>query len=933
MKKIISILIALTMLVSMIPTVFAEGETETTTEVSYIEEYCFTHAGTSSAYFAMGSKPDNKDVVERQIGDKTYYLDANYHTSYGDRKWRWLDVNDETIMKAVDYEGRIFRLFKDSTQDFLQLNLGWDSLASGAYNGTHPTLGLALVFEAPEKTGFYIPKVRNAPSSAYTPEKFYVGKLFDENNELEDYTTLANEVSYSKSSTVFTLKKAIYTSSVDEIVIAMTGPSKEYRFEDVTLTEILNPVLAFSKASYTFNIDDGNTANDTASAAVTVTGKTLLSGETVATDVSMPMSNDFITYKSLDEKVAKVSADGTITAVGKGNTKIYAETKDGAYKTPEVTVTVTGSFVGKQYILNREELGSTTNIYLSEVKDFGEHGWKYFDIADIIEENKQTNVAQVKQAADSIIFYLKNKSVESPLAYALSLEAPAKAGFYLPEFNTYVNYSAGNTIDWYMSTLVEERESVEDYIVASEKILTTDKLKYSAPIQVSDFAIYAEPGDEIISTMSAINSDYKFTNIYLAEILAPELAIFLKNTSFDISDSDALNDIATVSAMVSGTTQEKNINRVITDMPVSNSFITYKSSNDAVAKVDASGTITAIGAGEAKIWAESKDGLVKSNEVTITVTAPAAPEDDEELSNAFEVTEAPAIGYVESTVTGITEDETIEAEKNSNGTFTLTAPETKDDAKFLYWAKGMSANKKIVSFSNKLENYMPEENGKNYLIAVYEGDVSETAEYYNANGQRIATGTEPALPSMAGYGKATGWKKYGATNIYVAEYAGKTQPDNVTVTVDGNERTVPYGTKITCTADSTKENFKCWTKSDINGKTEIVSASEVYSFNAWENCTVTAVYEEHTYTGSKLKIILDTFTAGNVTAVMAEFIGLSDAVEKGIMYNGTKIAMTTPGNQFTVTAEDGGTFTGYAVVKNATDGYTLITDGSVTVSK
>ena len=44
-----------------------------------------------------------------------------------------------------------------------------------------------------------------------------------------------------------------------------------------------------------------------------------------------------------------------------------------------------------------------------------------------------------------------------------------------------------------------------------------------------------------------------------------------------------------------------------------------------VAKVSATGKITAVGGGTAKIYAQSPDGLVKSNEITVTVTAPSAP--------------------------------------------------------------------------------------------------------------------------------------------------------------------------------------------------------------------------------------------------------------------------------------------------------------------
>jgi hypothetical protein len=49
------------------------------------------------------------------------------------------------------------------------------------------------------------------------------------------------------------------------------------------------------------------------------------------------------------------------------------------------------------------------------------------------------------------------------------------------------------------------------------------------------------------------------------------------------------------------------------------------------------------------------------------------------------------------------------------------------------------------------------------------------------------------------------------------------------------------------------------------------------------------------------------------------------------MIGTNKIAMTRPGNQFTVTGEPGDTFKGYAIVKNGTT-YNLIVDGEVTLT-
>ena len=72
------------------------------------------------------------------------------------------------------------------------------------------------------------------------------------------------------------------------------------------------------------------------------------------------------------------------------------------------------------------------------------------------------------------------------------------------------------------------------------------------------------------------------------------------------------------------------------------------------------------------------------------------------------------------------------------------------------------------------------------------------------------------------------------------------------------------------------------------------------------------------------KIIISSVAAGNESAIMAEFIGFGDALEKGVMIGNRKIAMTTTDNQFTVVTDD--EVTGYAIVGNATDGYEQITD-------
>ena len=304
----------------------------------------------------------------------------------------------------------------------------------------------------------------------------------------------------------------------------------------------------------------------------------------------------------------------------------------------------------------------------------------------------------------------------------------------------------------------------------------------------------------------------------------------------------------------------------------------------------------------------------------------------------------------------VIENNTSESDDDGDGIYTISTEKTVGDYSFLYWAKGLSADKKNKVVSDALSfDYKPTE-GNNWLIAVYAMEDSETAsaEFYDANRQLLystdsgtvtvtdSTITIPALPSHPGLGQATHWElagdeetEYGVGENTTAEFSGTmifvAQYDNgvETVTVNGTE--YDYGTPVTCTANTPEgKTFKGWIK-NVNGKNELVSTSSVYKFLAWEDCRVEPIYSDDAESfGSAMKIVLDDFAVGNGTAIMAEFIGIENVVEKGIMFGTTKIAMTGDGNQFTITADEAGTYTGYAIVEdNGT--YTEITDGEVVI--
>ena len=326
------------------------------------------------------------------------------------------------------------------------------------------------------------------------------------------------------------------------------------------------------------------------------------------------------------------------------------------------------------------------------------------------------------------------------------------------------------------------------------------------------------------------------------------------------------------------------------------------------------------------------------SEISLTPVA-----EDADYSAAFDAVEKDYITSGSATVNAYTyadgqEELSLGNTVSLGGSFTATAPD-KEGYDFLYWAKGLGDKKQVISYSKNL-SYKPNE-GANYVIAVYvkEGDEETRAEFYNANGSLIATvgadGKAPAYPSMAGFGKASGWQLYGTDETYgydeeIADMAGsgklilvaKYDETPATVIVNGEKYT--YGETVTMPAIDSSRIFKGWKRND-----ELVSVDPDYTFKAWENATVEAVYADAApaFSGKFMKIVIDSFNAGDETAVMAEFIGLEGAIEKGIKVGSKKIAMKGDGKQFSILADVAGEYIGYAILRDG-NGFIEVTDGS-----
>ncbi|MBQ2743031.1 MAG: hypothetical protein IJF32_09520 [Oscillospiraceae bacterium] len=191
---------------------------------------------------------------------------------------------------------------------------------------------------------------------------------------------------------------------------------------------------------------------------------------------------------------------------------------------------------------------------------------------------------------------------------------------------------------------------------------------------------------------------------------------------------------------------------------------------------------------------------------------------------------------------------------------------------------------------------------------------------------------------MAGRGNAAAWVQRGTNDefdggapaptsgdmVFMAKY--EEVEDNITI----NGESYSYGDIVSCKdIVAGMDNFSYFTRQIGENEPEIISLDADYSFSAYTDCTIAAVCNGAVTLTTPRKISLSTFSVGDkLTAVMAEFIGFDDAKEKGIMFGGKKIAMTTDKAQFTVTNDtnDDVVVKGYAIVGD--DKYV---DGKITV--
>lgn len=578
--------------------------------------------------------------------------------------------------------------------------------------------------------------------------------------------------------------------------------------------------------------------------------------------------------------------------------------------------------------------------FVGNVAGFGGHGWKYFDMNPAGLEAAVSEYKLGQLNTDKLLVFNRYKDTDATITsvaendsmkLALALEKPENPGFYSVSITAAAALTDTNAA-YYMNP--ESGELTAENSVKNSALL--EKVSYTNTANTTktlSSIVYVNSSDNLIFTINPLwnksLAETKSQGIYAINLTLSPISGGYKVTTTE----NYLN----VGEQVTATAY-------LGETPVANSFITWTSNNKNVVTVDAEGKVTAVGVGETIVYATVLDGTttVEKSGITFRVYDPdyvAAFGEDAYTKESASI--SPSVEASVAALDGSELETTIEEPvyNEGTGTYSVSAPETIDDYTFRYWIKGLELKKQIVSLDNEITAYTPH-NGLNYLIAVYDkaGTTPAKTEYYNANGQKLENGD--TLPYMAGYGQAEGWIDH--KNGIVEAYYGEPNTCVLSIEEDAPSEirkkagTYKYGDYIELTAPekSGDKTFLGWRKK-VNGVTSFVSVDETYGFYIWEDCTISPKYRslgkdcllsDIRPSGMLARrILLGTFDIGNgENAIMAEFIGFDNAVERGITIGAKDYTMTQKkASQYVIIndAEQNAEISGYAILA---DGYKYI---------
>ena len=415
---------------------------------------------------------------------------------------------------------------------------------------------------------------------------------------------------------------------------------------------------------------------------------TLANGQTrQLTAIIVPSDADKqeITWTSSDSSVVTVDQSGLVSAVGEnGTATITASTANGTKAT--CTVTVQTSHLEK-IALNEskteiasgatQDLNVTFTPNLANVTD---------TVSDVTWESSDSNVATVEADGDSDHNSAATVTAVASGTAAITAKvttsngdeftATCEVSVYTPVTSISVTQSQIPAVGSADQFLKGEKETVQ------VQLNPTNADRYNLEWAVgTEGVVSLEPSEngqsctitgETAGTVSVTVTDTVSGKYATVFVTVTELPITTVNVSADTTELNKGDTVqASAEVLPANTTDEDK-------------SVKWASSNDAVATVDADGTITAVGAGPATITATSNARPEVSGSIDITVSVPLesisfAESVQNELlkgqSTTLEVVYNPTDTTVDRTVTwNVSGDtEAVEFTDNKNGTATVKA--------------------------------------------------------------------------------------------------------------------------------------------------------------------------------------------------------------------------------------------------------------------
>ena len=426
-----------------------------------------------------------------------------------------------------------------------------------------------------------------------------------------------------------------------------------------------------------------------------------------ATVISEHGVSDNVTWKSSDTSVAKVDSTGKVTAVKAGSATITATAADGSGYTAECAVTVTQKVTGIVLSRTATTLKEGKGLVLTATVSPADASDK-----TLIWESSDSNVAKVDSTG--------KVTAVKPGEAVITVSAADGSGVKATCDVTVPQPVTGITLDKEAVTIavgktVTLKATVSPANAYNNKVSFESSDESVATVDDTGKVTAVKAGSATITVTANDNNGAEAT--CTVTVTQPVTAIKLDKTTATIK-----------------TGQTQTLKATVSPSNATDKSVTWKSSNEKVAKVDNAGKVTAVAPGKATITVTAADGSGKTATCTVTVPQPVTgiTLDKEAVTTArgtaitLNATVSPS-NAADKSVTWKSSDESV-AKVDSTGKVTTVAPGTAVITATAGDGSGKSASCEItvtdeIATNEMYRLYNPRSGEHFYTASSYERDV------------------------------------------------------------------------------------------------------------------------------------------------------------------------------------------------------------------